>query len=124
MATSQAFELDSAAIEEIADRIIDAIVARVVDVLREEGLSPRASRQTAWLDAQEVARRLGVSREWVYEHAEELGASRIGTGPRPRLRFPPQVLDSPGGNPTSPQAATRSTNPRGKTAGLIPIHGA
>jgi predicted DNA-binding transcriptional regulator AlpA len=124
MATSQAFELDPAAIEEIADRIIDAIVARVVEVLREEGLSPRASRQTAWLDAQEVARWLGVSREWVYEHAEELGASRIGTGPRPRLRFPPQVLDFPGGNPTSPQAPTRSTNPRGKTSGLIPIHGA
>jgi hypothetical protein len=72
----------------------------------------------------EVARRLGVSREWVYEHAEELGASRIGTGSRPRLRFPPQVLDFPGGNPTSPQAATRSTNPRGKTSELIPIHGA
>ena len=93
MAASQAFELDPAVIEEIADRLSGAIVARVVEVLREEGLSPRPSEATAWLDAQEVAQRLGVSREWVYEHADELGALRIGSGPRPRLRFPPQILD-------------------------------
>ena len=58
MASSQAFELDPAVIEEIADRLSGAIVARVIEVLREEGLSPRASEATAWLDAQEVARRL------------------------------------------------------------------
>jgi hypothetical protein len=30
---------------------------------------------------------LGVDREWVYEHADQLGAVRLGEGPRPRLRF-------------------------------------
>jgi hypothetical protein len=30
---------------------------------------------------------LGVSRQWVYEHAEELGGQRIGSGKRPRWRF-------------------------------------
>jgi predicted DNA-binding transcriptional regulator AlpA len=117
-------DLDPSVIAAIADRLSDAVVARVVEAMRVEGLIAEARPANDWLDAQEVARRLGVCREWVYEHAEQLGASRIGTGPRPRLRFPPQVLDLPRGNSTSPQAATRSTSPRGRTNGLIPIHGA
>jgi hypothetical protein len=30
---------------------------------------------------------LNVSRGFVYEHADELGAIPLGSGPRPRLRF-------------------------------------
>jgi hypothetical protein len=41
------------------------------------------------LDAAAVARMLGVTRGWVYEHAGELGATRLGSGARPRLRFDP-----------------------------------
>jgi predicted DNA-binding transcriptional regulator AlpA len=122
MAVSQAFELDPAVIEEIAGRLSGAIVARVVEILREEGLSPRPSEATAWLDAQEVAHRLGVSREWVYEHADELGAWRIGTGPRPRLRFPPHILDSRGGELTSAETASERMERRSKPNGLIAIH--
>ena len=122
MAASQAFELDPAVIEEIADRLSGAIVARVVELLRGQGLSPRPSESTAWLDAQEVAQRLGVSREWVYEHADELGALRIGSGPRPRLRFPPQIL-GPGSRTTiSAEAGGEPRNRRPKPSGLIPIH--
>lgn len=39
------------------------------------------------VDAAEVARRLSVSRDWVYEHSTSLGAIRLGKGPRARLRF-------------------------------------
>jgi hypothetical protein len=39
------------------------------------------------VDAGELARALGVEREWVYEHSDQLGAIRLGDGPRPRLRF-------------------------------------
>jgi hypothetical protein len=35
----------------------------------------------------ELAARLGVRRSFVYEHADELGAYRLGSGPRARLRF-------------------------------------
>lgn len=122
MAASQAFELDPAVIEEIADRLSGAIVARVVEVLREQGLSPRPRESTAWLDAQEVAQRLGVSREWVYEHADELGALRIGSGPRPRLRFPPQILDPRSRTTISAEAGGEPRNRRPKPSGLIPIH--
>lgn len=88
MVMSRAVGLDPAVIEEIANRVSDAIVTRVVEALRDEAESARARHPTHWLDAQEVARRLGVSREWVYEHAEELGASRIGKGPRTEAAVP------------------------------------
>lgn len=39
------------------------------------------------LTAAEVARWWGVDRSWVYNHAEDLGARRLGEGRRPRLRF-------------------------------------
>jgi hypothetical protein len=39
------------------------------------------------VDAGELARVLGVDREWVYDHGDQLGAIRLGDGPRPRLRF-------------------------------------
>ena len=123
MAASRAFQLDPTIIEEIADRLSDAIVERVVEAVSAAGIVPQASTSMAWLDAREVAHRLGVSREWVYEHADELGASRIGTGPRPRLRFPPQILDSRSSRkPASTEAAGQPTKRRSKPNGLIPIH--
>jgi hypothetical protein len=42
---------------------------------------------TGLVDAAAVAVFLGTSRDYVYEHAAELGARRLGAGPKPRLRF-------------------------------------
>jgi hypothetical protein len=39
------------------------------------------------VDAAEVAKTLGVARSWVYAHAGVLGATRLGSGSRGRLRF-------------------------------------
>jgi predicted DNA-binding transcriptional regulator AlpA len=39
------------------------------------------------LDAGEVAQLLGRERQWVYDHAADLGAFRFGDGPRARLGF-------------------------------------
>jgi len=122
MPEPQAFQLDSTLIDELADRLSDVIVERVVEAIRAERIIPQAYTATAWIDAQEVAQRLRMSREWVYEHAEELGASRIGSGPRPRLRFPPQLLDSQTGRQPSPEAASQPAKRRSKPDGLIPIH--
>jgi len=44
------------------------------------------------LTASEVALAFNVTRGWVYAHADELGAIRLGDGPRPRLRFEPAVV--------------------------------
>jgi hypothetical protein len=66
---------------------IEAVALRVVELLREEGVATRL------LTADEVATRLGVDRDYVYAHADELGAKRLGDGPRARLRFDPADLD-------------------------------
>jgi hypothetical protein len=72
MASSQQLPLDPAVIDELAVRLSDAVVARVIEVMRTGGVIPQPRAARAWLDAQEVARHLGVSREWVYEHVDEL----------------------------------------------------
>jgi hypothetical protein len=44
------------------------------------------------ISAAEVAELWGVERDWVYEHADRLGARRLGAGKRPRLRFDPDEV--------------------------------
>ena len=66
---------------------VQAIARAVVALLREQ---PAATSSPALIDAAEVARRFGVTAEWVRDHAEDLGAVRLGKGTRPRLRFDPE----------------------------------
>jgi predicted DNA-binding transcriptional regulator AlpA len=68
---------------------IDAIVGRVAELLRSAPAARPARPRPRLMTAAEVARWCGVERSWVYAHAEELGARKIGTGERPRLRFDP-----------------------------------
>jgi hypothetical protein len=110
-------------IAELADLLSDTLAERLRDVIRAEVLAYARSGAQDWLDAQEVADGLHMSREWVYEHADELEVSRIGSGPRPRLRFPRRVLDGRDVKPPAPRMPARSREPRGKTGGLIPIRG-
>lgn len=63
------------------DASVEAIARRVVELMD----GGQGSKD--WIDAAEVARRLNVSRDYVYEHANDLDAVRIGSGPRARLRF-------------------------------------
>ena len=65
---------------------IDARLTRI-----ERSLSaPQPVNEPVLIDASAVAQRYSVSRDWVYEHATELGAQRLGNGKRPRLRFDPE----------------------------------
>ncbi len=59
---------------------VEAIAQRVAELLR-----PKVSIGLVAVD--EVVARFGVSRSYVYEHARELGAIRLGEGPKARLRF-------------------------------------
>ena len=61
---------------------IESIATRVVELLRDD--VPASPSRLA--DAAEVARELGVDRDWVYAHARDLGATRLG-GDRGRWRF-------------------------------------
>ena len=65
---------------------VEAIARRVVEILERRGLQGQEL-----VDAAELARRYGIERSWVYSHAIELGAVKLGSGPKPRLRFDPQI---------------------------------
>ena len=87
------------------------------------------------VDVKTVAAYLAVDRSWVYEHADELGARRLGSGPKARLRFSLAEVDerlstcsdSRGGKssvPAQPVASRRRTRrPLGTTVDLLPIRG-
>jgi predicted DNA-binding transcriptional regulator AlpA len=61
---------------------VELIARRVLALVRAE-LEPEHDRL---VDAKALAQLLGVTRAWVYAHAEELQAVRLG-GPNGRLRF-------------------------------------
>src|SRR4051794_17424231 len=78
-------------------QLVDAIARRVVELLegtraRAEAARLAAEAGSACLTVSQVAARYRVSRSWVYAHQRELGAMRLGDGPRARLRFDPKVV--------------------------------
>lgn len=106
---------------ELSPETIDAIAHRVVELLQ-EGI-PQPNRL---LTAAELAQRFGVSRYWVYEHANELGAIRLGEGNRGRLRFDMQVAaDAMNARTRSataqPTPKRRPGRPRKRPASSIPL---
>ena len=65
--------------------LVDAVARRVVELLREEGVVSREGPRLITVAA--VSQEFGVSTDWVYTNAGPLGAIRLGSGPRARLRF-------------------------------------
>ena len=70
------------------ERLAQAVAARTLELLQPvlEALAAGAP-SGALVDASTLAQQLGVSRQFVYEHAEELGVLRLGARGRPTLRF-------------------------------------
>lgn len=77
-------DYDDDALDRLADRIADRLAVRL------GVLTPVHPRPESLVDAAEIARLHGKTRSWVYEHAGELRAVRLGSGPRPRLAFSPR----------------------------------
>ena len=73
-ANARTQEAAEATAEEIARRVAELVDDRIREPFR-------------LLDTKTVARMLAVSEEWVREHAAELGAVRVGDGPKGALRF-------------------------------------
>lgn len=102
---------------------IEAISRRVVELLDGKGL-----RRRELVDAAELARRLGIERSWVYSHAIELGAVKLGEGPKPRLRFDPEIADrvvqkwgkSRAADPPT-RSGERAGQPEGKPESDVPL---
>jgi excisionase family DNA binding protein len=86
---------------------IEAIARRIVELLRNEHATV-----FKLVDARELAALLGVSVDYVYEHASELGALRLGGGRKARIRFDAdtarQALASRGRRPEDPRTRVAS----------------
>ena len=81
--------MDAALVDPIAQRVIELLAGDDRKDARET--APDAASASS-LTVADVAARYGVSRSWVYAHQRELGAIRLGSGPRPRLRFNANVV--------------------------------
>jgi hypothetical protein len=78
---------------------IEALAHRLAELLSPS--EPSRSRAQL-ITAEEVAHWWGIGRRWVYDHADELGAHRLGGGRRPRLRFDPDEVAERLGEPSGP----------------------
>lgn len=98
---------------------VDAIARRVAELI---------GQTRGLVDAQTVAAELQVERDWVYAHARELGAVRLGDGPKARLRFDPRhvrervsaLAAQPDAPPDKPRRRRRARKP---TPGVKLIQG-
>ena len=105
--------------------LADLLAERVAEKLRSVPVAQEL------LDAAQVAERFGVSRSFVYEHAAELGAIRLGApgeGRRPRLRFDAAAVTKRLRDlPTADEGASTgepAPRPRSARAQATPRHGA
>jgi hypothetical protein len=73
--------------------LLDTVVRRVLLQLSTIVEDAEPERDDL-LTVAEVATRLRVNRRWVYTHQAELGAIKLGSGPKARLRFDPHVVDA------------------------------
>jgi hypothetical protein len=74
----------------VADRVLtDGDVEAIAEATaaRLAGIVSAVPGTFALVDARQLARDLGVSLDYVYAHATELGAMRLGSGPKARIRF-------------------------------------
>src|SRR5256885_6052015 len=98
---------------------VEAVAERVGELLR-----GWLARLPQLLTPTQVARRFAVSRTWVYEHADELGAVRLGTGPRARLRFDLDRLAMAISSAPRPAGGSRARSmPLEEDADLLPVYG-
>jgi hypothetical protein len=118
---------------EMTPDAIEQIAQRVAQLLRHEpdSLDDGPSKPPELMDAEQLARHFGLTRAWVYENAGKLGAIPLSDGPRPRLRFDPEVaaqaLRTRRRNQPVPVSATPRPRPTRRrrtpsTVPLLPIH--
>ena len=63
------------------EAIAEATARKLVEFVGERG------KTFGLVGPRELAEGLGVSLDYVYAHATELGAMRLGSGPKARIRF-------------------------------------
>jgi hypothetical protein len=107
--------------------LVDAVARRVVELLREEDAALRQGPRL--LTAAAVSQEFGVSIDWLYANAGRLGAIRLGSGPRARMRFDRTTIADRiakvASNASRDRSSQRGERRRGARAGagldLLPI---
>ena len=109
---------------------VEAVAKRVAQLMEAQPPTEAEPRAAGLVDAATMARLLGVSRATVYARADELGAIRVGSGKRARLRFDPSRLTANGPDKTDQRATSTRTrrrqskkSPQGTNRNLLPIRG-
>jgi hypothetical protein len=114
----------------LSAEVIEQLAQRVAELV-----SDRVGAAPPLVDAEALARFLNVERSYVYEHASELGAVRLGDGPRARLRFDiaeatrritcsmSRGSRSEATQIVEPVRKRRRSHPLGTSAPLLPIRG-
>lgn len=109
---------------------LELLAQRVADLV-----SDRVAAGSPLVDAEALAHFLNVERSYVYEHANELGAVRLGDGPRARLRFDvaeakrrltcsiSRGSEGPASRVVEPIRRRRRTRPLGTSTTLLPTRG-
>jgi hypothetical protein len=82
IARQVAVDLTPQAVEQVAAR-----VAQLLQRQQQRQEQDEAPQGLGMLTVSQLANHLHLNRAWVYEHADELGAIRIGSGPKARIRF-------------------------------------
>jgi len=100
-----------------AVELVEAIASRVVELLTAQA---PVERQRRLLTAAELAVDLGVARSFVYEHANDLGAVRLGEGSKPRLRFDPEQARAALSCSVSKRSLGESASEGGRSAARSP----
>ena len=85
--------------EQLAQLLADRRVDTSVEPSKQNVQNPSTSNpgllakteEGLW-SAREIAGYYGVTVNFVYDHADELGCIRLGGGRRPRLRFDPRIV--------------------------------
>jgi hypothetical protein len=108
---SDVVRLDRESIEALAAATAAAMAAEVARLVLE---ATRGKQPAPFLlTAAEVAERFGVSRRWVYDNRDELGAVRLGSGPKGRLRFDADTV----AEAMHSRCTSRESDPPGSGAG-------
>lgn len=100
------------------DETVDRLAHRVVELLNPDDERPEETPPSKdhddgrLLSPAQVAAWWNIDRKWIYDHADELGVLRLGTGPRPRLRFDPDKVRRRLALPKSRGSQDHASSPR------------
>jgi hypothetical protein len=101
----------------------DAEIRQLARLIAVE-LAALGERSARLLTAAEVAERYGLTRAWVYKHSRELGAHRMGSGPKAPLRFDAAEISGHLGDIESERhtgLASSAPRPSASRVELLPI---